>query len=346
MARSRHQHEEHENHERWLVSYADFITLLFAFFVVMYAVSSVNEGKYRVLSDTLESAFQANRSSSTVTPVGEPARSLVPLPGEALPAGKSEKSSDATTTDLEDAAAQSGNAAVRLGNQTETQDAGTLTSALKEKLAQLESKKLIQVTRGDGWVDVEMKSNILFDSGSARLSTEARPILTKVASALIGFANPLQVRGYTDNQPINTVAYPSNWELSAARAASVVHLFSDLHIDPRRMSAVGYGEYHPKADNATADGRQQNRRVVIRISATTAGVPAPHNGGEVPPPAKAPAQAAPAGAGAPAAPPAAAPPVDQNVHGSAVQQPAAAAPAAAPAIQSVKEFPGREGPDQ
>ena len=262
MARSRHQHEEHENHERWLVSYADFITLLFAFFVVMYSVSSVNEGKYRVLSDTLESAFQAKQSNTAVTPIGQPARSLVPLPGAALPAGKSEKSSDITVNELEDAAAQSGNAAKRIGNQSETQDAGTVTAALNEKLAELVKKKLIEVTRGDGWVNVEMKSNILFDSGSAKLSAEARPMLAEVAGALVGFANPLQVRGYTDNKPINTLAYPSNWELSAARAASVVHLFSDLNIDPKRMSAVGFSEYHPKADNATAEGRQQNRRVV------------------------------------------------------------------------------------
>ena len=341
MARSRHQHEEHENHERWLVSYADFITLLFAFFVVMYSVSSVNEGKYRVLSDTLESAFQAKQSNTTVTPVGQPARSLVPLPGAALPAGKSEKSSDITVNELEDAAAQSGNAAKRIGNQSQTQDAGAVTAALNEKLAELVKKKLIEVTRGDGWVNVEMKSNILFDSGSAKLSAEARPMLAEVAGALVGFANPLQVRGYTDNKPINTLAYPSNWELSAARAASVVHLFSDLNIDPKRMSAVGFSEYHPKADNATAEGRQQNRRVVIRISATKAGVPAPPEDGEAPP------GAAPEHATPPAAQPEAGKAaVDQNVHPSAVTQPQQAPPAAVPAIQSVKEFPGREGPDQ
>ena len=112
-----------------------------------------------------------------------------------------------------------------------------------------------------------MKTNTLFSSGSARLETSAVPILRKLSDNFNSNKNPIQVEGFTDNRPIHTSSYPSNWELSAARAASVVHLFTKFGIDPNRMSAIGYGEYRTIADNSTADGRQRNRRVVIIIAA-------------------------------------------------------------------------------
>src|SRR5690606_7234999 len=117
------------------------------------------------------------------------------------------------------------------------------------------------------WVEVEINTSILFPSGSARLSAEAIPILERLAEILRPFPNPIHVEGFTDNVPINTPAVPSHWELSAARAASVVHLCTKANIDPQRMAAIGFGEYRPVADNSTEEGRSKNRRVVIVVLA-------------------------------------------------------------------------------
>jgi len=290
MARARHE-EEHENHERWLVSYADFITLLFAFFVVMYAMSSINEGKYRVLSDSMVSVFEARQKAPELANIGEPARSPIPSPDAIHPGrdfgGPRADYSEQPAPGPEEAAGvlpeglnlpgpkaegMESPGAQPAGEQAageferDYKGAQAVAEVITTALDSLIERKLIDVRRGEEWVEVEMKSSILFDRGSARLATDAIPILTEVAGALNAFANPMQVEGFTDDRPINTVAYPSNWELSAARSASVVHLFAKLDIDPRRLSAVGFGEFRPKADNATAEGRAQNRRVVVRIS--------------------------------------------------------------------------------
>jgi chemotaxis protein MotB len=132
-------------------------------------------------------------------------------------------------------------------------------------MSNLIQQDLIAVRRNDLWVEVEIKTSILFPSGSSRLQQEALPILSEIAKILKDFPNPIRVEGFTDSVPINTVAFPSNWELSAGRAASVVHLFTKEGVEPRRMASIGYGEYRPVADNSTAEGRNKNRRVVIVI---------------------------------------------------------------------------------
>jgi chemotaxis protein MotB len=254
MAR-RKKHEEPENHERWLVSYADFITLLFAFFVVMYSISSVNEGKYRVLSETLEAVFSEPVRSANPIQLGEISRGqgeVTAAPGDPLtptfqielpeiperpPAASAE---DVKTID-------------NLSQQ--------LSSALSEMI---DSEDVI-IKQGEDWLELEIKSRVLFQSGDARLARAAVPVIGEIADILQTSANPIQVEGFTDNQPINTPRFPSNWELSAARAASVVHLLDRYGIQPDRMSATGYGEYKPIADNSTEAGRQKNRRVVLVI---------------------------------------------------------------------------------
>jgi len=235
MARKQ-PHEEHENHERWLVSYADFITLLFAFFVVMYSISSVNEGKYRVLSDSLTSAFRNAPSSLNPVQVGKPLRS--PTQNSQL---------------------------VEVPGTTELMNLQDIEHEMKDALDDLMEQDLATVTRGEDWVQVDIKTSVLFTSGKADLTAAAKPVLLKVAKVLERHPNPLQVEGFTDNVPINTRIFPSNWELSAARAASVVHLFARMGVKPEQMAAVGYGEFRPIADNKTADGRQRNRRVVVVV---------------------------------------------------------------------------------
>lgn len=259
MARKQ-KHEEHENHERWLVSYADFITLLFAFFVVMHALSSVNEGKYRVLSDSLVAAFrsaphsvdpvqlgelQRSMDSSAPPVIGEP--SLIALPIPVVPDVASESAA------LPDPGYEGDTSVQRIAE------------AIVQALGVLIRDDLIRVRRDERWLEVEIRSSILFPSGSARLTPDSFPILEQLARILAPFPNPIHVEGFTDNVPISTVQYLSNWELSAARAASVVHLFTDYGVEPGRMAAIGYGEYKPAASNDTPEGRARNRRVVLVI---------------------------------------------------------------------------------
>ncbi len=251
MPRKRRQ-EEHVNLERWLVSYADFITLLFAFFVVMYAISSVNEGKYRVLSDTLNDVFQNQPRTMQPIQIGEDGVSGEPSvlqPDRAT-------SGQPSPIDLQQP--ESG--------QTEGGDnLNEIADDFEKALSPLIEKDLINITQDDDWVEVEINSSLLYSSGSADLEDEAVPVLRDLAGILQRYPNQLQVEGFTDNLPISTYLYPSNWELSAARAAGVVNLFTRSGVKPERMSAIGFGEFRPIDDNATAEGRRKNRRVVLVI---------------------------------------------------------------------------------
>ncbi len=289
MGRRRHRPEEHENHERWLVSYADFITLLFAFFVVMYSISSVNEGKFRVLADTLVAAFKTPNKSMNPIQIGKLARSpyrddLSPLSkplavdlshhGELGKGDAPEGSAGEDPEALDEAAADGAAGAAGGGPAADAQspasgmaDLETVAGQVERKMADLIERGLMRVRRGERWLEVELKTSILFASGEAHLAPEALPVLRDIAEILKDFPNPIQVEGFTDDVPINTPAFPSNWELSAARAASVVHLFTKVGIRPERMVAIGYGQYRPVADNSTPEGRAKNRRVVLVIPA-------------------------------------------------------------------------------
>tara|TARA_R110002074_G_scaffold228259_2_gene400001 strand:- start:208921 stop:209934 length:1014 start_codon:yes stop_codon:yes gene_type:complete len=267
MARRKKRVEEHQNHERWLVSYADFITLLFAFFVVMYSVSSVNQGKYRVLSSTLDGAFKGEAKTMQTIEIGDILhnKKLIENLMEMENGGDKiipDLFSDRTpkqTAQLVDQAIE--------GDQkiAQAKMLSQLAGHLKNTLSTLIDRDLVDVKKNDLWVEVELNSNMLFGSGNATLSDEALKVLWKVVRPIRNLNNTIQVEGFTDNIPINTFEYPSNWELSAARAASVVHLFAKYGVDPERLAAVGYGEHHPIEDNETSEGRERNRRVVIVI---------------------------------------------------------------------------------
>lgn len=253
MARKK-KPEEHMNHERWLVSYADFITLLFAFFVVMYSISSVNEGKYRVLSDSISSAFDPSAA-------GLPIKLNSPMQPPII--HRDVSSQDTGPVNMKDQYPP-----ISGGAQPTEKDKITLkkiSSRVEKGLAPLIDKKLVKIKKNDLWIEIEIKSSILFASGSATLASKARPVLRKVSKILGDFDNQIQVEGFTDNVPIDTEMFPSNWELSASRAASVVHLFSNAGVSPKRLSAVGYGEFKPIAKNNTPQGRRKNRRVNIVV---------------------------------------------------------------------------------
>ena len=248
--------EEHENHERWLVSYADFITLLFAFFVVMYSISSVNEGKYRVLSDSMVAAFR------------DPARSLKPVQvGDLIRSSEqSEAMPDRNKPVIEVfEMPQPAQPAEQHEPEAVDESVQELADSIEASMADLVDDGLIQVRRDKRWIEVEIKSSILFDSGSAGLSASSAPVLRKLADKFKALDNVIHVEGFTDNVPINNFEYLSNWELSAARASSVVHLFTRLGIQPKRLAAIGYGEFRPVASNDTVGGRAKNRRVVLVI---------------------------------------------------------------------------------
>ncbi|UXY14992.1 flagellar motor protein MotD [Chitiniphilus purpureus] len=244
MARRRRP-EEHENHERWLVSYADFITLLFAFFVVMYAISSVNEGKYRVLSDSLVNAFRNNPSAEMVTvryeqAAGKP-RQVVALQSSSQPASPA--------------------------LQEETRRMRGMAGDLRAALGPLINQGKVRVTQSRRGIAVEISDSVLFNTAQAELQPDSVAALTAVAQLLRANDNLIQIEGHTDNQPIRSQQYPSNWELSAARAASVVRLFAEEGVAPQRMVALGYGEYRPVESNDRDSGRARNRRVTLNILA-------------------------------------------------------------------------------
>ena len=330
MARKPKRHEEHSNHEAWAIPYGDLITLLLAFFVVMYALSTVNQGKYRLLSDSLYAAFrgeprtlepvqlgqhQAGAGADSHTGVLQQQR---PDPQHAPAAGELVKLAPVMpqvaptrAAELAAQAAQREAALARVADQ------------VQNALGDLVRRNLMTVRRKEMWVEVELRTDILFTSGSAQPAPTAVPVLERLAQVLAPLPNAIRVEGYTDNVPIRTSVFYSNWELSAARAGSVVRVLSGQGVDPGRLAVVGYGEQRPVASNDTPEGRNANRRVVVVILAV-----------ESPPaeaaPASAPA-AAPAAPAAPAAAPIAVPPA------APVAAPATAPPAAGAAPPAAGE---------
>lgn len=243
MARRRRGEEEHENHERWLVSYADFITLLFAFFVVMYAISSVNEGKYKVLSDSLTNAFRNVTGQPGAQPIlvtqGAP-------PVTSRPVGKPDKVADPKKAQQ---------------RQKMKSIAKDIMEALQPLVAQ-GKVRLLETSRG---VTIEINDSVLFAAGQARLQPASINALGVIAAVLARTDFPITIEGHTDNIPINTAQFPSNWELSALRATTVLRLFNDAGVGAERLTAIGYGDTRPVETNTTTEGRARNRRVSILI---------------------------------------------------------------------------------
>lgn len=258
MARRRRHEEEHENLERWLVSYADFVTLLFAFFVVMYAVSSVNEGKYRVLSETLNAVFTVTPRSDKPIQVGEHPRDVFALPDG--PVAPVQSNVSAAEEDAEPVAEDEMGDRFKEDGQT-MRIADELAISLQDYI----DNDLLSINQVGDRIEIEMKAKMLFSSGAARLSRDALRALKVMSKTLARIPSHLQIEGHTDNVPIATSAFPSNWELSAARAASVVHFLARSGVEPWRMSAVGLGEHRPIAENSEEKGRAANRRVTIVV---------------------------------------------------------------------------------
>lgn len=227
------KHEEHENMERWLVSYADFITLLFAFFVVMYSVSSVNEGKYRVLSDSLSSSFSKTKAVGDLSLMNMPVSKNQPIVVKEKP-----KSKDNARSYLK--------------------VANAISTAKVPK-----GVKVISTERG---LSIRISDETLFSSGSSAISPQIQEFLDLIAGLVRDLPNSIAVEGHTDNQPISTAAFPSNWDLSTGRANALIRYFTEHHhLGDDRFSSAGFAGTRPIESNSTVEGQASNRRVELIV---------------------------------------------------------------------------------
>ncbi len=239
--------------DRWLISYADFITLLFAFFVVLYSISQVNASKYKILSQSLEGIFDKQTSGPEIISIGEPTKSLTPVTGDE--SEESESNEEPTEQPP-----------IEEENLASVEEFKDLQKGLEASLGDLIDQDLAEIKTDANWINIVLKSALLFPSGSDILNPESDPLLQEVAKHLNDNQQLILVHGHTDNIPIDTEKFPSNWELSSARAVAVVRSLQNFNVQPNRLSVQGHGEYQPIADNSTVEGRRENRRVVISIS--------------------------------------------------------------------------------
>jgi chemotaxis protein MotB len=248
--RRRIEEDDQHNTERWLISYADFITLLFAFFVVMYSVSSVNEGKYKVLSETLTGVFNAPQRSFRPIEVGDQPSTAVPGSAEdVIPPQVTEAPRNPS-----------------MDEEGRTEALRAMADQLALEFDELISQGVVTVESNEAWLELSLRNSLLFGSGDAEPHYDAFPVIETIASVLVNRDNAIRVEGFTDNRPIRTNAFPSNWELSASRAAAVVRMLTMEGVEAERLAAIGYGQHQPVARNDTEEGRRRNRRVVLLIS--------------------------------------------------------------------------------
>ena len=249
MLKKRKRIKARNDRNRWLVSYADFITLMFAFFVVMYAISSINENKYRTLTTAIEAAFKSPAGFVNT-------RNFIDLPDKpnaALPAPNEPTLNAPQTEEAEDPK--------EVAKKQMKSLADDIMSAL-EPLVKAGKVRLLETQNG---VTVEINDSVLFAVGQANLQTESADALRAVAQILARTRFPVTIEGHTDNTPIATAQFPSNWELSAVRATTVLRLFNAMGVNASQLTAIGYGDTRPVETNATAEGRARNRRVSILI---------------------------------------------------------------------------------
>lgn len=245
MARRRKRFE-HDNHDRWLISYADFVTLLFAFFVVMYSISSVNEEKYKTFGAALNSAF--GQQAGTVSPAQ---------------VGSQQESGILLMVDPQTA---------RLGaQQRKVQERmKNLHAGLSRVMSGLIAQNQVSVNQTKRGVEIDISASTLFGTGEAALQPATLDVLRQVAAVLSKEDLPVEVEGHTDDVPIATVQFPSNWELSSARASSVARLLIDDGVSASRLAVVGRAANQPLAPNDSPENRAKNRRVTIIVVSAAA----------------------------------------------------------------------------
>jgi chemotaxis protein MotB len=257
----RRKDKHHSNHERWLISYADFITLLFAFFVVMYATSKADQKKQAEAAASINSAFRSLGLFQSAIPAKEAQANAAALA----------TSQDAPVTPMN----------VVMGDQMLAspeveQDFERIKRQLEGLLSNQIARHVVALRIGREGLIVSLREAGFYDSGSAAPHPASMATLGQIANALRVTPYDIRIEGHTDNVPIHTDQFDSNWELSTARATRLAHIFIVGHqFSPPRLSASGYAEYHPATSNATEEGRAQNRRVDIIVLPRITTPPAP-----------------------------------------------------------------------
>jgi len=258
--RKRRHEIEHENVHRWLVSYADYMTLMFALFVVLYAMAMVNEKPFESITESFGRVFQAyedktkNRGHGDSILLVNTAKTNKKLYGNGL---------------LEVAGPELLDNEKNLSNISDAQVGNNLTSLEKQlhtALYELVESGFAQLQIDGDWLEIELNSSLLFPSGSSSATNSAEAIISNIYDVIRQSSNFIRVRGYTDNQAINNEIYSSNWELSVFRATAILRVLETLGLNPARMAIEGYGQYYPSQDNLTEQGRAKNRKVVVAIS--------------------------------------------------------------------------------
>lgn len=240
---------------RWMVSYADFITLLFTFFVVMYSISMVNEGKYKLLSESIRIAFPHSQLINGPTP---PA--LIVAPDLQLPLSN--------LTLLEKNKLLVDKHTAQLGEQQRKIESrmNKLSDGLNHVLAPMIKQNLVSIFQTKRGVVVDISASTLFRSGEAVLQVNSLDVLRQVAAVLSAEDTPIEVEGHSDDVPISTDQFPSNWELSSARAGSVARNLIENGVLANRLSVVGWAANKPLVPNDSAENRARNRRVTIIVA--------------------------------------------------------------------------------
>lgn len=262
--RLRHTSSTSQHTERWLVSYADYMTIMFAFFVVMYAIAINKEEKFQILSDSLEHVFDKSARQYLQKGTG--------VNGEGI-------LTDRVSPELE---ILYGEGIQKQEQGPELLDGQSDTSNIEQKylgkpldslLTKLQSALIDEIRDGaaslelnQDWLVIELSSGLLFSSGSAVAHSGAKRVVKIVKDIISPVDNYIRVRGYTDNETIRNEIFRSNWELSVARATSILVELEALGINPARMVIEGYGSYSPFVDNDTEQGKAENRKVVIALS--------------------------------------------------------------------------------
>jgi len=258
--RSRRHQVEHDDVNRWLVSYADYMTLLFALFVVLYAMAMINEKQFESVTDSIGRVFQADKEQTKNLGHGDDILSVNTSNTSEILYGN--KVLDAAGPELVDSD-------IDLSNVSDSEIGTNLASIQTElhtALYDLVESGFARLQIDGDWLEIELNSGLLFPSGSSSATNTAKGLMTEIYNVVGKTSNFIRIRGYTDNQPISNEFFTSNWELSVFRATAILRILESLNTSPARMAIEAYGEYYPIADNSTQEGRAMNRRVVIAIS--------------------------------------------------------------------------------
>jgi chemotaxis protein MotB len=248
----KHKHPEHVNHERWLVSYADFITLLFATFTALYALSKADANKAKVVADGLREAFGV--SGAKVVQMEALDINGIPSDKARLPTGQgNENAKEPPST-----------------KEAGKQEFEEIKKQVEEFLMTKGMLNKVSIDQQERGLVVSLKEGGFFESGNADVKESAYTVLAELAEKIKQYRNPVRIEGHTDNVPMRSRTFPTNWELSSARATSMVRVLTDrFNVPAGKISATGYGDSRPKTSNDTPAGRARNRRVDIVILSGT-----------------------------------------------------------------------------